>query len=103
LCSKTHRSVATSRFLVEMENVMTDDIARAFKQDREDYRCLKGKYTPEPGVCRVCSGKVVAEISFDHGHFGQRLGGPPQQGYVSGWHCEGCMIMYHARPGSKPA
>lgn len=72
-----------------------DEIVKSVKQDAEDRRCLRGKYAPPAGVCRVCSGKVVAEISFPDS---ERLGGPPRHGYISGWHCEGCFIVYWRCP-----
>lgn len=70
-------------------------IFKSQKQDAEDRRRLRGKYTPTPGVCRVCGGKVIAEIAFDHGG---RIGGPPVRGHISGWHCEGCFIVYWRCP-----
>jgi hypothetical protein len=70
-------------------------IMRSAQQDREDSGRLTGKYAPGTGTCRVCRGKVVAEISWpDDG----LIGGPPRKGYVSGWHCEGCFIVYARCP-----
>lgn len=71
------------------------EILRQQKQDADDRRSLRGKHAPHSGVCRVCSGKVVAEVSFEHHG---RIGGPPVQGYVSGWHCESCQLVYRVFP-----
>ena len=67
----------------------------AMETDAEDRRCLRGKYTPATGICRVCTRKVIAEIAFpDTGRFG----GPLPAAYVIGYHCEGCNLCYHALP-----
>lgn len=77
----------------ELEQALADN-----KKDREDRRHLNGKYEPDPGVCRVCSGRVVAEKDYpDSG----RIGGPPRQAFISGWHCEECQVVYRKRPPPK--
>lgn len=75
--------------------VPVSEAARDLLNDREDKRTLSGKHEPKPGICRVCKGKVVAEIRFDTGG---RIGGQPVQGHVSGWHCESCKLVYRACP-----
>ena len=75
---------------VDVEKIMEDQ-----KQDAHDRRCKTGKYAPKTGVCRVCGSHVVADISFD---YDGRIGGPPVQGHVSGWHCEGCELVYRVCP-----
>ena len=75
------------------------NVVRVHKEDREDKRCLRGEYAPQTGVCRVCSGKVIAEISFRRDG---RRGGPPQPAYVAGWHCEDCRLVYRGCPPPKP-
>ena len=85
----------------QLESDVRDALERAridHKQDSKDRRLKRGKYEPKPGVCRVCKGKVVADIKFSDGPFGMRIGGPPPQGHVSGWHCEGCQLVYKQRP-----
>lgn len=73
----------------------TDALFRELAQDREDKRRLQGRYAPPVGTCRVCGHEVRAEIGFNHG---ERLGGPPAQGHVSGWSCVGCRLVYRACP-----
>jgi len=68
------------------------------KNDMEDRRRLRGQYAPKPGVCRLCSGKVVATIGIRHGPLGPKYGGPPQQHHILGWHCESCQLVYRQRP-----
>lgn len=85
---------------VDIEQLNEADIEREladFKSDREDKRCLQGKYTPDPGVCRVCGDKVVAKIAArDDG----RIGGPPSPCYIASWYCQGCKIVYQSRPAA---
>lgn len=69
------------------------------KQDEKDRRCLRGKYAPPTGKCRVCGGRVVGEVTFD---YDGRVGGPPRQGYVGRWSCEGCSIVYAKCPQETP-
>ena len=66
----------------------------------EDRRRLTGKYAPEPGVCRVCGGKVIAHIAFQNTGL---IGGPAPQGYISSWSCEKCCISYQRRPEAPAA
>jgi len=78
-----------------VEGVDIKGIIRQQQDDAKDRRCLRGKHAPATGVCRVCKGNVVAEIDYpDDG----LIGGPPRQGYVSGWHCESCQMVYRACP-----
>lgn len=65
------------------------------KKDAEDRRTKSGKYAPPMGVCRVCGGNVVADVSFRQDG---RIGGPLPYGHVSGWHCADCKVMYHTCP-----
>lgn len=81
-----------------MSGIDIKEILRQQRQDADDKRCMRGKHAPRPGICRVCSGKVVATIDFDHG---DRIGGPPVQGHVSGWHCESCEIVYRVCPRTR--
>lgn len=69
------------------------------RKDREDRRTLSGKHEPTPGVCRVCSGKVVALIAFPNDG---RIGGPKLMGYIKSWYCEDCRIVYRGRPQDVP-
>lgn len=69
--------------------------AKRYEQDERDRRTLTGKHTPPPGVCRVCTGRVVADIGFrDDG----RCGGPPPVSFIKRWHCEGCGLVYAWAP-----
>jgi hypothetical protein len=85
-----------------VEPNMTDahTAAAQMLQDIADKRCLRGKFAPRPGVCRVCGGKVIADISFQHDG---RIGGPPPPAHVSGWHCDECQIVYRVCPPSVDA
>lgn len=74
----------------EIERLMKEGAAR-HKQEREDRRLLRGKFAPPVGTCRVCSGRVLADIAFPSDGI---IGGPPHSGYVAGWHCEACFIVY---------
>jgi rubredoxin len=67
----------------------------AYEADAKDRRCLRGKYAPETGVCRVCGGVVTAEIKFPYTGL---LGGPPRQAYIARWACDGCGLVYARRP-----
>lgn len=77
-------------FIQKFENTLSDA-----RQETEDRRTLSGKYAPEAGQCRVCKDKVVAKISYPNDGM---IGGPPSQGYISGWSCVRCFIMYGACP-----
>lgn len=74
------------------------DIGRIMEVQKgllDDKRTLSGAFAPAVGVCRVCTGKVVAEIKFDHGGL---IGGPPPQGHISRWYCADCQLVYRACP-----
>jgi hypothetical protein len=87
-----------SRAKADIERAMKENIAR-HRQEDEDRRQLRGKFAPSVGVCRVCSGRVVADIEFP---WDGRIGGPPSAGHVAGWHCEGCFLVYRQCPQEKP-
>ena len=79
-------------------NKLVADLPRRIAEqeaDEKDRRALRGKYAPATGTCRVCGGIVRAEIRFPHTDL---IGGPPLQGYVSRFYCEGCQIVYRDRP-----
>lgn len=67
----------------------------ASRKDEEDHRCLRGKYAPSSGTCRVCGGSVVGIVRFQRTGM---IGGPPPPAYVSHWSCEGCGVMYDRVP-----
>ncbi len=90
----------------DLSALSSDDIKRLMKeggerrrQDADDRRTLRGKYTPPTGKCRVCGGRVAAEIAFPHNG---RIGGPPVQGRVGRWSCEECSVVYAKCPTEKP-
>lgn len=70
------------------------------RKDAEDKRLLRGKHSPAQGVCRVCSGKVVAEIRFPATNL---IGGAAPQAFVAHWYCENedCGLMYRTPPKPK--
>jgi len=68
------------------------------RKEAEDRRCLRGAFAPPKGVCRVCGGDVVAEITFP---WTGRLGGPPPQARIRNWACEECGLLYRKPPPPK--
>lgn len=76
------------------------DLFQEIQRDQEDRRRLTGKYTPAPGTCRVCGGRVTAEISSERDG---RLGGPPARCFVSGWSCVSCRLVYRGCPPPEGA
>lgn len=89
--------------MADLDFELSEELAASIKSqntDAEDRRCLKGKYAPPTGLCRVCSGKVVAQIEY--GNNDGRIGGPPPRGYIAGWHCEDCGVSYHKLPEGVP-
>jgi len=89
------REAAIRRSIADLPARMAE-----IEKDNEDRCCLRGKYAPETGVCVACKGKVVPHISFP---WDGRLGGPPVQGHVAHWYCEGCGLMYQSPPPAKKA
>lgn len=83
------------RFFPGPSDAEIQEIFKQSRQDEQDRRTLRGKYAPPSGACRVCGGRVTAEISFD---YGDRIGGPPVPGHVSGWSCDDCKLVYRACP-----
>jgi hypothetical protein len=76
----------------DIGRALADSLARS-RADEEDKRCLRGRYAPEHGWCRVCETMtVVANIAFTSTG---RIGGPPGSAYVAGYYCERCGIRYH--------
>ena len=74
--------------------------AKERKDDAEDRRCLRGKYAPPKGVCRVCAGEVIAEIEFMPSRM---IGGPLPQAYIVRYYCTVCQLLYRDLPPSpKP-
>lgn len=67
----------------------------AYRKEENDRRTLQGKYAPPTGVCKVCSDRVIARVAFKNDGL---IGGTPRQAFISGWHCEGCGLMYHFPP-----
>lgn len=65
------------------------------RQTEEDRRCLRGEFEPKKGVCRVCNGRVEANVRFPHT---DRMGGPPLMAFVHHWSCTDCKVMYDGRP-----
>jgi hypothetical protein len=65
------------------------------EKDEDDKRCRQGKYAPETGICRVCGGKVTAEVRFRNDG---RLGGPAPGSYINHWGCDDCGLMYQHCP-----
>lgn len=65
------------------------------QQDAEDRRCLRGKYAPPKGVCRVCGDVVGAMVDFPHTDM---IGGSPMNAYIERWECLGCGLVYGKCP-----
>lgn len=72
---------------------------KALEDEKEDRRCLRGKHAPPTAVCRVCGGEVVANIRYPQSHM---IGGPRPQGYVAGYYCTGCRLVYRDLPPPLP-
>lgn len=88
------KKVLTPEKIAEIAAEIPARIA-AQKADERERRTLTGKHAPPKGWCHVCGGDVVAHVKFPHS---DRIGGPPLQGYIAGWHCVGCKLMYFERP-----